>query len=286
MLRAFRRSTGALVEQQRCAHTHPLQVRRLSTSAPRTTEGGKIAVVTGASGCLGQAIALELGKHGCKVIAHYNSNADAADAVVSEIVAAGGAASKLQADLRDQQQVAAMFKQAAALYPQDSLQICVNNAGVIRDSLALKMKPEDWREVLELNLTAAFFCSQAAFAHMMRQRSGRIVNISSIVGQMGNPGQASYAAAKGGMIAMTRSLAKEFAKRNVCVNVVCPGYIESAMTASLPNLEELVQSVPLGRLGTPGEVAGLVRFLALDPAAAYITGHSFNVDGGAAIGSS
>jgi 3-oxoacyl-[acyl-carrier protein] reductase len=150
--------------------------------------------------------------------------------------------------------------------------------------LTMIMKPTDFTDVINLNLNGVFFCSQAAFvSSMLGQKRGRIINIASIVGQIGNPGQANYAAAKGGVIGMTRSLAKEFGGRNICVNAVCPGFIESDMTKEL-NKEAILPGIPLKRFGTPEEVAGLVRFLATDPAAGYITGHCFNVDGGLAIG--
>lgn len=149
----------------------------------------------------------------------------------------------------------------------------------------MKMKPEDFTDVVDLNLTGTFLCAQAAFlASMMRRKSGRIINMASIVGQLGNPGQANYAASKGGVIGLTRSLAKEFSSRNVCVNAVCPGYIDTEMTSGLANIDAIKGNIPLGRLGTVHEVAGLVAFLALDPAAAYMTGHCFNIDGGMAIG--
>jgi 3-oxoacyl-[acyl-carrier protein] reductase len=160
----------------------------------------------------------------------------------------------------------------------------VNNAGITKDMLAMMMKPTDFTDVIDLNLNGVFFCSQTAFINsMMTQKRGRIVNIASIVGQIGNPGQANYAAAKGGVIGMTRALAKEFGGRGVTVNAVCPGFIESDMTKEL-NKDTILPMIPMKRFGKPEEVAGLVKFLALDPAAAYITGHCFNVDGGLAIG--
>ncbi len=162
--------------------------------------------------------------------------------------------------------------------------ILVNNAGITKDMLTMMMKPNDFTDVIDLNLNGVFFCSQAAFVgSMMAQKRGRIINIASVVGQIGNPGQANYAAAKGGVIGMSRSLAKEFGGRGICVNTVCPGFIESDMTKDL-NKENILPFIPLKRFGTPEEVAGLVKFLALDPAGSYITGHCFNVDGGMAIG--
>ena len=163
--------------------------------------------------------------------------------------------------------------------------ILVNNAGITRDMLAIMMKPTDFTKVIDTNLNGVFYCSQAAFmSSMMGQKRGRIVNIASIIGQIGNPGQANYAAAKGGVISMSRALAKEFGGRGVTVNAVCPGFIESDMTKELPNKDAYLATIPLKRFGTPEEVAGLVRFLATDAAAAYMTGHCFNIDGGLAIG--
>lgn len=161
----------------------------------------------------------------------------------------------------------------------------VNNAGITRDMLAIQMQPSDFTRVIDTNLNGVFYCAQAAFkTAMMRQKRGRIVNIASIIGQIGNPGQANYAAAKAGVIGLTKSLAKEFGSKGITVNAVCPGFIESDMTRELTNKEAYLATIPLKRFGTPEEVAGLVRFLATDPAAAYMTGHCLNVDGGLAIG--
>ena len=165
------------------------------------------------------------------------------------------------------------------------IDILVNNAGITNDKLVMMMKPDDFTNVIDINLNGVFYCSQAAFmSSMMRQRRGRIINIASIVGQIGNPGQANYAAAKGGVIGMTKAMAKEFGGRGVTVNAVCPGFIESDMTKDLPNGDALLASIPLKRFGTPEEVAGLVRFLATDPAGGYMTGHCYDIDGGLAIG--
>lgn len=164
------------------------------------------------------------------------------------------------------------------------IEILVNNAGITRDMLTMRMSPTDFNDVITLNLNGAFYCSKVAFSDsMLRLSRGKIINIASIVGQVGNSGQANYAAAKGGMIAMTKSMAKEFGSRNICVNAVCPGFIESDMTKDLKK-DVILPTIPLKRFGTAQEVAGVVKFLALDPAANYITGHCFNVDGGLAIG--
>jgi len=245
-----------------------------------------IALVTGASRGIGKAIALALGEAGCKVVVNFASNEAAALEVVEEIKARGGdkggTAIAIKANIGKVEEVQSMFSQITQqLGPVDVL---VNNAGITRDMLTMMMKPNDFTDVIDLNLNGVFFCSQAAFVgSMMGQKRGRIVNIASIVGQIGNPGQANYAAAKGGVIGMTKALAKEFGSRGVNVNAVCPGFIESDMTKEI-NKEALLPMIPLKRFGTPEEVAGLVKFLALDPAAAYMTGHCFNVDGGLAIG--
>ena len=166
-----------------------------------------------------------------------------------------------------------------------AVDILVNNAGITNDKLSAMMKPTDFTSVIDTNLNGVFYCAQAAFvSSMMRARRGRIINIASIIGQIGNPGQANYAAAKAGVIGLTRSLAKEYGGRGVTVNAVCPGFIESDMTKELPNKDQYLATIPMKRFGTAEEVAGLVRFLATDPAAAYMTGHCLNIDGGLAIG--
>jgi 3-oxoacyl-[acyl-carrier protein] reductase len=157
--------------------------------------------------------------------------------------------------------------------------ILVNNAGITRDTLLLRMKPEDWQAVIDLNLTGVFLCTRAVSKIMLKQRSGRIINITSVAGQMGNPGQANYSAAKAGVIGFTKTIAKEFASRGITVNAVAPGFIATDMTSNI-KAEEIIKYIPLGRYGQPEEVAGMVRFLAADSAAAYITGQVFNVDGG------
>lgn len=167
-----------------------------------------------------------------------------------------------------------------------TVDVLVNNAGITRDGLVLRMKPEQWQEVIDVNLSGVFYCTQAFFKLASKKRTGRIINISSVVGQIGNPGQANYAAAKGGVIGMSMANAKEFSGRGITVNTVCPGFIATDMVGKLDEayLEKVSEGIPLKRLGKPEEVAGMVRFLSLDPAADYITGHTFNVDGGIAMG--
>lgn len=167
-----------------------------------------------------------------------------------------------------------------------TVDVLVNNAGITRDTLVMRMKPEQWQAVIDTNLSGVFYCTQAFFKVASKKRTGRIINMSSVVGQIGNPGQANYAAAKAGVLGLTKANAKEFAARNITVNAICPGFIESDMTAVLDEeyLKTVSAGIPLKRLGKPEEIAGMTRFLALDPAANYITGHVFNVDGGIAIG--
>jgi len=204
--------------------------------------------------------------------------------VCEEIKSLGGDAIAVQADCSDPVQIADMMKTAVDKF--GTVDVIVNNAGITKDGLVLRMKPEQWQSVIDVNLSGVFYASQAFFKVASKKRKGRIINISSVVGQFGNPGQANYAAAKGGVLGLTMSNAKEFCSRGVTVNAVCPGFIESDMTKELSDdyLEKMCDVIPLKRLGKPEEVAGMVRFLALDPAAEYITGHTFNVDGGIAIG--
>ena len=242
---------------------------------------GQTALVTGASRGIGKAVALELAAAGATVAVNYaNSNAGA-DAVVAEITAQGGSAYALQADVSQEEEVNALVE--AVIKRSGSLDVLVNNAGITRDGLLMRMKTSDWQAVINLNLTGVFLCTRAVTRPMLKQKRGRIVNITSVVGLMGNAGQANYAAAKAGVIGFTRSSAKELASRGITVNAVAPGFIATDMTKDL-QAEALLAAIPLGRYGEVAEVAGAVRFLAADPAAAYITGQVLQVDGGLLMG--
>ncbi|MFH7243689.1 MAG: 3-oxoacyl-[acyl-carrier-protein] reductase [Spirulina sp.] len=239
---------------------------------------GQVALVTGASRGIGRAIALALATEGAKVVVNYARSSTAAEEIVATITAEGGQALALQADVSQADQVEALI--SGTLEAFGRIDILVNNAGITRDTLLLRMKLEDWQAVMDLNLTGVFLCTKAVAKGMLKQRSGRIINIASVAGQMGNPGQANYSAAKAGVIGFTKTVAKEMSSRGVTVNAVAPGFIETDMTGDLPNTEEILKFIPLGRFGKPEDIAGMVRFLAADPAAAYITGQVFNVDGG------
>ena len=237
----------------------------------------QVAIVTGASRGIGRAIALQLASQGAKVVVNYASSSTAADEVVAEITANGGEAIALQADVSQSAQVDTLINTTLEKFQR--VDILVNNAGITRDTLLLRMKLEEWQAVIDLNLTGVFLCTKAVSKIMLKQRSGRIINIASVAGQMGNPGQANYSAAKAGVIGFTKTVAKEFASRGITVNAVAPGFITTDMTNDI-KAEGILQYIPLGRFGQPEEIAGMVRFLASDPAAAYITGQVFNVDGG------
>ncbi|MBP5976539.1 3-oxoacyl-[acyl-carrier-protein] reductase [Brasilonema sp. CT11] len=237
----------------------------------------KVVIVTGASRGIGRAIALELAELGANIVVNYASSSNAAEEVVDTITKAGGSAIALQADVSQVDQVEALVNTVTKKF--NRVDILVNNAGITRDTLLLRMKPEDWQAVIDLNLTGVFFCTRAVSKIMLKQRSGRIINITSVAGQMGNPGQANYSAAKAGVIGFTKTIAKEFASRGITVNAVAPGFIATDMTSDI-NAEEIIKYIPLARYGQPEEVAGMVRFLAADSAAGYITGQVFNVDGG------
>ncbi|MDE5413002.1 3-oxoacyl-[acyl-carrier-protein] reductase [Alkalihalobacterium chitinilyticum] len=240
---------------------------------------GKVALVTGASRGIGKSIALELAQNGAKVAVNYAGSKEKAEAVVSEIVANGGEAIAIQADVADSDAVQSMVKEVISTY--GSLDILVNNAGITRDTLVMRMKDEDWDAVLNTNLKGVFLCAKAVTRQMMKQRSGRIINISSVVGVLGNAGQANYVAAKAGVIGLTKSLARELANRNITVNAVAPGFIETDMTDQLTDeiKESMLSQIPLSKLGQPQEIARVVRFLASEDSS-YMTGQTLHVDGG------
>lgn len=237
----------------------------------------KVAIVTGASRGIGKAAALALVSQGAKVVINYARSSEAAEATVKEIEEIGGKAISVQADVSKSDEVDNLIK--TTLAELGRIDVLVNNAGITKDTLLLRMKPEQWQAVIDLNLTGVFLCTKAVSKTMLKQRSGRIINIASVSGQMGLPGQANYSAAKAGVIGFTKTVAKELANRGITVNAVAPGFIETDMTKDLKS-DDIVNAIPLGRYGKPEEVAGTIRFLASDPAAAYITGQVFNVDGG------
>ena len=238
----------------------------------------KVAVVTGASQGIGRETVLALAGAGAKVAAAARNEGKLA-ALVSEISATGGTALAVKMDVADSEQVRAGFKQVVEKFGR--LDILVNNAAITRDGLAIRMKAEDWETVLRTNLTGAHLCIQQALSTMMRARAGRIINLASVVAQMGNAGQANYVAAKAGLIGLTKAIAIEIASRNITVNAVAPGFIETAMTEVLGDKvkEELKTRIPLGRMGSARDVAAAIVFLASDEAG-YITGHVLDVNGG------
>lgn len=240
---------------------------------------GKIALVTGGSRGIGRAICLELARQGANVAVNYAGNSAAAQETVAACEALGVQAIAIQANVADPQACQDMVKTVLDTFGR--IDILVNNAGITRDGLTLQMKEEDFDAVLDTNLKGAFCCCKAVYRPMMRQRSGRIINMSSIVGLRGNPGQANYCASKAGLIGLTKSAAKELAGRNVTVNAVAPGFVETDMTASLPDdvRAAYIDAIPLKRLGTPQDIADAVAFLA-SPGAGYITGQVIAVNGG------
>lgn len=243
---------------------------------------GKVALVTGGSRGIGAAIALRLAKAGADVAILYAGNSQAAQATCADIEAQGVRALAVQCDVKDFEAVKAAVDQVAAQL--GGVDILVNNAGITRDNLALSISEADFDAVLDTNLKGAFHCCKAAYRPMMRQRCGRIINMSSIVGLRGNAGQANYSASKAGLIGLTKSLAKELAARKVTVNAVAPGFIDTEMTAVLPEQakEAMLKTIPMARLGQPEDVARAVAFFASDEAA-YITGQVLCVDGGMAV---
>ncbi len=238
----------------------------------------RIALVTGASRGIGRSCALELAKAGYKV-ALAARQTDKLEEVAAEIRALGAEAYVVALDLASQDSIKAAFAKVAAEFGR--VEVLVNNAGMTKDNLALRMKADDWNLVLQTNLTGAFFCIQQVISPMMKERWGRIINIASVVGQSGNPGQANYVASKAGLLGLTKSLAQELASRNITVNAVAPGFIETDMTNVLKDEQKarITQAIPMGRIGRSEEVAAAVRFLASDEAS-YITGNVIDVNGG------
>jgi 3-oxoacyl-[acyl-carrier protein] reductase len=243
----------------------------------------RVIVVTGASRGIGRGIAVSLAEPGCTVVVNYSSSPDAARETAAAIEAKGGTAHLCRFDVGNPEAIKEAFKEIAGL--QNRVDVLVNNAGITRDNLLALMKPGEWDDVLNTNLRGAFLCSQAVVKMMMRRKHGRIINVSSVVGIIGNAGQCNYSAAKAGIIGLTRSLSRELISRNITVNAVAPGFIETDMTHRLPEKvrEELLGQIPAGRYGTVDEVAAAVKFLASDDAG-YITGQVIHVNGGMFMG--
>ena len=250
----------------------------MTSTAPLT---GQTALVTGASRGIGRSVALALAEAGAEVVVNYSSSPNAAEEVVTAIKTSGGKAYAVKANVGEETAIDELIK--TVLERSGRLDVLVNNAGITRDGLLMRLKTEDWQAVINLNLTGLFLCTRAVARTMLKQKSGRIINITSVVGLIGNAGQANYAAAKAGVVGLTRSTAKEFASRGITVNAVAPGFITTDMTKELDS-EPILAAIPLGSFGTPEQVAGTVRFLAADPAAAYITGQVLQVDGGMVMG--
>jgi 3-oxoacyl-[acyl-carrier protein] reductase len=242
----------------------------------------KVALITGGSRGIGRAIALEFAARGASVVVNYHTASQAADEVVQKIKDSNGKASMYQADVSDLKQAEALVKFTVDTFGE--LQILINNAGITRDQLIMLMPESDWDAVITTNLKSTFNCSKAAVKHMIRKRYGRIINIASIAGQMGNPGQTNYSASKGGQIAFTKSLAREVAGRSITVNAIAPGFIDTEILDAMQpeTLEAALKLVPLARKGKPEEVAYAAAFLASDQAA-FITGQILGVDGGMAM---
>jgi 3-oxoacyl-[acyl-carrier protein] reductase len=240
---------------------------------------GKAAIVTGASRGIGREIALQLAKEGARVAVNYSGSKDKAEDVVREITEMGGEAFAVQADVANSDSVKNMVDKTLETF--GSIDILVNNAGITRDNLLMRMKDDEWDDVITTNLKGVFLCTKGVTRQMMRQRAGKIVNVASIVGVTGNPGQANYVAAKAGVIGFTKTVAKELASRNINVNAVAPGFITTDMTDQLSDevKSQMLSVIPLAKLGTPENVARTVLFL-LSEDAVYITGQTIHVDGG------
>jgi 3-oxoacyl-[acyl-carrier protein] reductase len=240
---------------------------------------GKAALVTGASRGIGKEIALELARQGANIAVNYSGNEAKANEVVDEIKAMGREAFAVQCNVADAESVAAMVKSVIDEF--GSLDILVNNAGITRDNLLMRMKEDEWDDVINTNLKGVFLCTKAVTRQMMKQRSGRIINIASIVGISGNPGQANYVAAKAGVIGLTKTAAKELASRGITVNAIAPGFISTDMTDKLTDevRQAMLGQIPLARFGDPKDIAGVAAFLASD-ASSYMTGQTLHVDGG------
>lgn len=239
----------------------------------------KVALVTGGSRGIGRAICIELARSGAHIYVNYNSNSAAAEETVAKCRDLGGSASAVQFDVAAREGVDSAFESIKSKHGR--LDILINNAGIVKDGLFVRYKDGDWDKLIQTNLTGAFYCSRAASALMIRSRWGRIVNMSSVVAEMGNAGQSAYVASKAGILGLTKALAKELAVRNVTVNAITPGFIETDMTGALDEKSraKLLEEIPLARLGQPADVSGLVCFLCSD-AASYITGQVIGVNGG------
>ena len=244
--------------------------------------GSRVALVTGSSRGIGEVVATRLAREGAKVAVNYRTGAKAASSVVDSIVASGGDSFAIGADVSQEDQVEAMVKEIVQRWGK--LDILVNNAGITRDKLLLRMSAQEWDEVISVNLRGAYLCTRMVLPHMMRQRYGRIVNISSVVGLSGNPGQTNYAASKAGLIGFTKATAREVASRKITVNALAPGYITTAMARQLPEdvQKAILARIPMSRFGTREDVAEAVAFLCSD-ATSYITGQVIGIDGGLAV---
>lgn len=242
----------------------------------------KAVLITGASRGIGREIALTFAENKAKVVVNYSGSEEKAQAVVDEIIASGGEAIKIKADVSDESEVKAMIKETVKTFGR--LDVLINNAGITRDNLLMRMSEADFDDVININLKGVFLCTKAVTRQMMKQKSGRIINISSVVGISGNPGQANYVSAKAGVIGLTKSNAKELASRNILVNAVAPGFIATDMTDELTDeqKEQIYDLIPLKKLGSPKNVADAALFLASDHAD-YITGQTLQVDGGMAM---